>query len=123
MNDKFLEVMEHEGPVTIVGYRTCPSPVVSTWMSYIEVNISQKLMYIPAAGMHSIEKNISKEPDLLVTVGSKDVQGIQGSGAGFYVYGKGKFLDAGSSYNSLKNKFPWLRKVLQIKIEKIDQKI
>ncbi len=45
MNQKFLDVMAHEGPVTIVTINAHPASVVNTWMSYVKVDRSGKLLY------------------------------------------------------------------------------
>lgn len=123
MNSKFLEVLKHEGPVTIIAKNSQPLAVVSTWMSYIKVAADEKILYIPAAGMHSIENSFQNNNELLLTFGSKEVEGTEGPGAGFYVTGKGIFLDSGKIYNEFKNKFPWIRKVLQVNVTRIEQKI
>ena len=38
MNQKFLDVMNDEGPVTIVTINANPASVVNTWMSYVKVD-------------------------------------------------------------------------------------
>lgn len=35
MDQKFLDVMKHEGPATIVTINAQPAHVVNTWMSYV----------------------------------------------------------------------------------------
>lgn len=38
MDKKFLEVLQHEGPVTMITLKARPVNVVSTWMSYLKVD-------------------------------------------------------------------------------------
>ena len=80
MDQKFLDVMKHEGPATIVTINAQPAHVVNTWMSYVQV--TDKQLLIPAAGMHSIEQDFSTDNHVIITVGSKEVEGTQGPGAG-----------------------------------------
>ncbi|BAQ57663.1 hypothetical protein [Lactobacillus acetotolerans] len=123
MNQKFLDVMAHEGPVTIVTINAHPASVVNTWMSYVKVDQKNNALYIPAAGMHSIENDFKQDNTVLLTVGSKEVEGTEGPGAGFHITGKGSFLNDGPEYIEMKKKFPWIREVLKVNIDKIDQKI
>ncbi|WP_179395662.1 pyridoxamine 5'-phosphate oxidase family protein [Lacticaseibacillus absianus] len=121
MNEKFLEVLQHEGPVTIVTVNAHPASVVSTWMSYVTVQDGKLL--IPAAGMHSIEGDLPTDDQLVVTFGSKAVIGTVGPGAGFYVYGTGAFIDQGPDFDAKQAEFPWVTRVLVVTIDKIEQKI
>ena len=115
--------MAHEGPVTIVTINAHPASVVNTWMSYVKVDQKNNVLYIPAAGMHSIENDFKQDNTVLLTVGSKEVEGTEGPGAGFHITGKGSFLSDGPEYTEMKKKFSWIREVLKVNIDKIDQKI
>ncbi|WEV39889.1 pyridoxamine 5'-phosphate oxidase family protein [Lactobacillus sp. ESL0681] len=123
MDQKFLEVMKHEGPATIIALNAQPAGIVNTWMSYITIDQEDNQLYLPAAGMHSIEADFAEDNHVVITVGSKEVEGTAGPGAGFYIYGTGKFHAEGKYYDQLKAKFPWLRKILEVKIDRIEQKI
>ena len=123
MNQKFLDVMSDEGPVTIVTINANPASVVNTWMSYVKIDEKNNLLYIPAAGMHSIENDFAKDNHVLLTMGSKKVEGTAGPGAGFHVRGTGQFLAEGPEFDEMKKRFPWMREVLQVKIAQIEQKI
>ena len=123
MNQKFLDVMNDEGPVTIVTINANPASVVNTWMSYVKVDKANNCLYIPAAGMHSIENDFAQDNHVLLTMGSKKVEGTAGPGAGFHVKGTGKFLAEGPEFSEMQARFPWLREVLQVNIDQIEQKI
>ncbi|ETA74615.1 FMN-binding protein [Ligilactobacillus equi DPC 6820] len=122
-NEVFLQVMENEGPVTIITVNAQPASVVNTWMSYIKLDLANDNLYIPAAGMHSIEHDFEGDSTLTLTVGSKKVIGTEGPGAGFHIYGQGSFLENGAIFEEMKAKFPWIRKVLKVKVTDIQQKI
>ena len=71
MNQKFLDFMNQEGPVTIVTTNANPASVVNTWMSYIKSDKEKNCLYIPAAGMHSIENDFANDNHVLLARGSK----------------------------------------------------
>lgn len=123
MNETFLEVMRHEGAVTIISSsENAPGfHAVNTWNSYVQ--ISGDKLYIPAAGMHSVQQDIEKNNQVMLTVGSKEVIGTVGLGAGFHLYGTADFITEGPIFNEMKEKFPFLSRVLQITVTEIDQKI
>lgn len=87
MNRKFLEVMQYEGPVTIVTRYANPANIVNTWMSYVQVDQMNDVLYVPAAGMNSIESDFNTDNRVVIAVGSKEVEGTMGLGAGFHIYG------------------------------------
>lgn len=121
MNEKFLEVLQHEGPVTIITVNGNPAHVVNTWMSYITLKGGQ--LFIPAAGMHSIEQDFSQDNHVTLTFGSKEVEGTVGPGAGFHVHGTGEFVESGADFDAKKADFPWLTRLLVVSIDDVEQKI
>ena len=123
MNETFLEVMRHERAVTIISSsENAPGfHAVNTWNSYVQ--ISGDKLYIPAAGMHSVQQDIEKNNQVMLTVGSKEVIGTVGPGAGFHLHGTAEFITEGPIFNEMKEKFPFLSRVLQITVTEIDQKI
>ena len=121
MDQTFLDVMKHEGPVTIITVNGNPAHVVNTWMSYVTVTENELL--IPAAGMHSIEADFPKDNHLTLTVGSKEVRGTIEMGAGFHIHGTGQFVDSGAAFEMKKKEFPWLTRLLIVTIDDIEQKI
>ncbi|KRK72921.1 pyridoxamine 5'-phosphate oxidase family protein [Lacticaseibacillus nasuensis] len=121
MNEKFLEVLKHEGPVTIITVNAHPAHVVNTWMSYIDV--VGNTLTIPAAGMHSIEADFPTDNHVTLTFGSKAVEGTVGPGAGFHVHGTGRFVDSGVEFEAKKARFPWVTRLLIVNIDDIQQKI
>lgn len=121
MNDKLKAVLTHEGVVTIVTINAQPSSIVNTWMSYLTV--TDDYILAPAAGMRSIEHDFETDNTVTVTLGTKEVEGTQGPGAGFHIHGHGSFLDSGEEFDAKKAQFPWVRKVLKISIDDVEQKI
>lgn len=111
-NEKFKEVLNHEGALSITTWSNNNANVTNTWNSY--THISNDVLLIPAAGMTSTQKDISVNNKIKLTLGSKEVEGTIGMGAGFYLEGTARFLDDGDEYDMMKTKFPFLKRVLEV---------
>jgi hypothetical protein len=119
--EKFLQVLDHEGVVAIATQGADGFPhLVNTWNSYVQVTKDGYLL-VPAGGMHRTEKNISKNRAVLLTAGSREVDGKHGLGTGFLISGAGEFLGSGTEFETVKGKFPWARAVLNLTIKDITQ--
>ncbi|MCF7674639.1 MAG: hypothetical protein K9N23_18730 [Akkermansiaceae bacterium] len=54
-------------------------------------------------------------------LGSSQVEGLHGMGAGFLIKGKARFVMSGPDFDFMKEKFGWLRATLAITIETATQ--
>ncbi len=117
--DKFFEVVSHEGVVSIVTWTDEGADVSNTWNSYL--NVKENRILIPAAGMNKTQANIEKNPNVKLTVGSKEVMGKWAMGSSFLILGTAKFITSGEEFNSMKEKFPFLSRVLEINVSKVIQ--
>jgi hypothetical protein len=111
--DKLFHVLGHEGVVAIVTMGPNGPHVVNTWNSYIQLTEDEHLL-IPVGGMIQTEANVEKNPNLLMTVGTKEVEGFRGPGTGFLINGTAAFRASGRSFDVVKTKFPWIRAVLEV---------
>jgi hypothetical protein len=118
--EKLCEVLNHEGAAAIATQGENGPHLSNTWNSYIQVLESGTLLY-PAGGMKVTEANINKNSHVLLTVGSHDVEGFHGPGAGFRIEGNAAFLTTGPEYEMMKEKFPWARAAVKITIDTIVQ--
>lgn len=118
--EKLLEVLRQEG-VTAIGTVGPDGPhMVNTWNSYIQVTEDGRLL-IPAGGMLRTEDNVALNSKVLVTLGSKAVEGKRGPGTGFLIKGSAAFKPEGPEFDLLKGKFVWLRSALVITVESAEQ--
>ena len=117
--DKFFEVISHEGVVSIVTWTDEGADVSNTWNWYL--NVKENRILIPAAGMNKTQANIEKNPNVKLTVGSKEVMGKWAMGSGFLILGTAKFITSGEEFDLMKEKFPFLSRVLEITVSKIIQ--
>jgi len=76
---------------------------------------------IPAAGMIKTQKNIEENNDVKVTLGAREVMGYRSLGTGFSIEGTAKFLKSGSEFDQMKEKFPFLNRVLEITVKSAKQ--
>ena len=114
LNEKFYEVISKEGVVSITSWSGDNTHVVNTWNSYL-VTEGDKIL-IPAAGMRKTEKNIEKNNKVILTLGSKEVMGYRSMGTGFVVEGIAKYVYSGEKFDMMKEKFPFLSRVLEITV-------
>lgn len=122
INEKLVEVISHpsDGVVAIVTNGKDEPHVVNTWNSYIYVTNDDKLL-IPVGGMNRTEKNIADNNNVWLTIGNREVQGKMNKGTGFSIKGTAKFLKNGTEFEMIKEKYNWIRAVLEVTIEKAVQ--
>lgn len=115
LSEKFYEVLKYEGVVSIVSWGNGDANITNTWNSYL-VAKDNKIM-LPAAGMNSTEKDVNVNNRVKVTLGAREVMGYNNyQGTGFLIEGTAEFVESGEDYEMMKEKFPFLRKVLEISV-------
>lgn len=120
--EKLLEVLKKDGVVAIATLGPEGPHMVNTWNSYIRVAEDGRLL-IPAGYFHRTEANIAANDQVLVTLGSSKVPGLNGPGTGFLIKGTASFLAAGPEFESVKARFGWARAALAIAIDSATQTI
>jgi len=119
--EKLLEILKQEGVVAIATSGEDGPHLTNTWNSYIRISSSGQLL-IPAGRMRETEANIAHDPNVLMTLGSRMVDGLRGKpGAGFLIRGKAVFLTSGPDYDLMKAAFSWQRATLAVTIESATQ--
>ena len=112
--EKFHEVLNHEGVVSITSWGQDEPHVTNTWNSYLVVTEDERIL-IPAAGLRSTEKDVNINNRVKVTFGSKEVLGFNDyQGTGFLVEGTARFIDSGLEFEMMREKFPFANRVLEI---------
>ena len=115
LTEKFFEVLNHEGVVSIVTCANNEAHVVNTWNSYLIIVEGNKIL-IPAAAMIKTEENVNVNPKVKLTLGSKEVIGYQYPGTGFLIEGTAKFLEDGDNFKMMKEKCPFLTRTLEVTV-------
>jgi hypothetical protein len=120
--EKVKEILNHEGVVAIATQGKDGPHLINTWHSYVQLTATGNLL-IPAGGMKRTEENLLKDNRIVATLGSREVTGMRGPGAGFFINGTAKLLISGNQYDLVKEKFPWARATLEITINSVEQTI
>jgi hypothetical protein len=111
--EKLQEILKQDGIVAIATSGQDGPHMVNTWNSYIRISADGRLL-IPAGYMHRTEANITFNPEVLLTLGSRKVHGLHGPGAGFLIKGRAEFITSGPDFDLLKSKFDGLRATLAV---------
>lgn len=120
LSEKFLEVISHEGVVSIMSWGSEPH-LVNTWNSYLIITDDERIL-IPAYGFRKTQKNIMINDKVKLALGSKDVLGYKDyPGTGFIVEGTASYIESGAEYDMMKAKFSFLTRVFEVKVEKAKQ--
>ena len=120
LSEKFLEVIKHEGVVSIMSWGVEPH-LVNTWNSYLVVTEDERIL-IPAYGFRKTEKNVNVNNKVKIAMGSKEVLGYKDyPGTGFMIEGTARYIESGEEYDIMKSKFSFLTRVLEITVDKAKQ--
>ena len=120
LSEKFLDVIKHEGVVSIMSWGVEPH-LVNTWNSYLVVTEDERIL-IPAYGFRVTQKNVDVNNKVKISLGSKEVLGFNDyQGTGFIVEGTARYFEAGEEYNMMKAKFSFLTRVLEITVDSAKQ--
>lgn len=120
LSEKFLEVLQHEGVVSIMSWGVEPH-IVNTWNSFIVITDDERIL-IPAYGFRKTEKNVNVNNKVKLALGSKEVLGYKDyQGTGFIVVGTARYISEGGEYDMMKKKFPFLTRVFEVTVDSAKQ--
>jgi hypothetical protein len=120
LSEKFLEVVKHEGVVSIMSWGVEPH-LVNTWNSYLVVTEDERIL-IPAYGFRKTQKNVEANNKVKLSLGSKEVMGYNDyQGTGFLIDGTASYIESGDEYDMMKRKFSFLTRVLEITVDNAKQ--
>lgn len=121
LTEKFMDVLKNEGVVSIVTWVDNSPHIVNTWNSFMIVTEDNRIL-IPAYAMRKTEKNLEINPNFKMSLGAKDVSGYNDyPGTGFIVEGTGNFIESGSEFEMMKEKFSFLTRVLELSVKSSKQ--
>jgi predicted pyridoxine 5'-phosphate oxidase superfamily flavin-nucleotide-binding protein len=118
--EKLKEIMMKDGVVAIATLGSDGPHMVNTWNTYLRISQDDRL-FIPAGYMHKTEANLAHNPEVLITLGSRAVEGLHGTGAGFLIKGQARFVTSGPDFDFMKATFSWLRAPLAVTIDTATQ--
>lgn len=121
-DEKFMTVVSKEGVVSIVSCSDGEAHVVNTWNSYLAFPGENRIL-IPVFGMRKTEGKVVKNNNVLLTLGTKEVEGKMGPGTGYLIKGTAKFLKSGQEFDMMKQRFSWVNRVLEVTVSSVKQTI
>lgn len=122
LSKKIYEVIQHEGVVSVTSWGSNNKPNVRcTWNSYLRVTEDERIL-APIAGFTSIQADVAKNDQVILTLGSREVEGFNNyQGTGFLLEGRACFVDSGNEFEQMKVEFPFMNKLLEITVESAKQ--
>ena len=121
-DERFMTVVSKEGVVAIVSCSDDEAHVVNTWNSYL-VFPGENRMLIPVYGMRKTQKKVEKNNNVLLTLGTKEIEGKMGPGTGYLISGTARFMNSGPEFDLMKQKFSWANRVLEVTVSSVKQTI
>lgn len=121
-DERFMTVVSKEGVVSIVSCSDDEAHVVNTWNSYLAFPGENRIL-IPVYGMRKTQKKVEKNQNVLLTLGTKEVEGKMGPGTGYLIKGIAKFMKSGPEFDTMKQKFSWANRVLEVTVSSVNQTI
>lgn len=116
LSGKFFDVIKCEGVVSIVSWGNEEPHVANTWNSYLVVTEDGRIL-IPAYGLRKTQRNVTANNKVKLTLGTREVLGYKDyQGTGFLIEGTAKYLESGSEYDMMKEKFSFLSRVLEVTV-------
>lgn len=119
-DDRFRQVITKEGIVAIVSCAENEAHVVNTWNTYLVIPEDGRL-FIPAWKMRKTEKKTLQNNKVLLTIGTKEMDGRMGPGTGYLLEGTARFIDSGPDFDTMKKKFSFLTRVLEVTVTSMKQ--
>lgn len=120
ISETMQAVLKQDGVVAIATVGPDGPHMVNTWNAYVRISEDGRLL-IPAGYFHKTEANIASNNQVLLTMGSSKVQGLNGPGTGFLIKGKAAFVTEGPDFDLIKSRFSWARATLAVTIESAKQ--
>ena len=123
LSEKFKEVIRHEGVVSVVSWGEGEPHVVNTWNSYLVITEDERIL-IPVYGFRKTEKNVYVNNRIKLTLGSREVLGYKDyQGTGFLINGTARFINSGSEFDMMKEKYSFPNRGLEVTVISIKQTI
>lgn len=118
----FLATLGKEGVAPIVTWSGGEPHLAATWNSYIHRTDDDKLL-IPVMGMQTTQENLAANNRVKMIIGSKEVMGKFGPGAGFLLDGTAKMIREGKDLDMMQKRFNWANCLMEVTVTKITQTV
>lgn len=120
--DIFLKTLDKEGVAPIVTWNDREPHLAATWNSYIHRSGDGRML-IPVMGMQTTQDNIAANNRVKMVIGSKEIQGKFGPGAGFLLEGTARVIREGQELAMMRKRFEWANCLLEVTVTQITQTV
>lgn len=121
-DENFLTTLGKEGVAPIVTWSAGEPHLAATWNSYIHRTEGGKLL-IPVLGMKTTQENIAANNRVKMVIGSKEVTGKYGPGAGFLLEGQARVIREGKELDMMRERFAWANCLIEVTVTQITQTV
>ena len=122
LTEIFLNTLSKEGVAPIVTWSDTEPHLAATWNSYIHKTEEGKLL-IPVMGMKTTQDNIAANNRVKMVIGSKEIAGKFGPGAGFLLEGSARVINEGKELTMMRERFNWANCLIEVTITQLTQTI
>lgn len=117
IDDAVKAVLSRESSAALVTTGAAGPHLVATWNSYITLLDDQTLTF-PAGGMRTTQANVEAGSPVQLIIGSRD---DAGKGTGFLLTGRADFQTGTPVHDQLKERFPWCRAAVVLRLDQIEK--
>ena len=121
-DETFLTTLSKEGVAPIVTWNEGEPHLAATWNSYIHKTEDNKLL-IPVMGMKTTQDNLAANNRVKMVIGSKEVAGKYGPGAGFLLEGTARIIREGKELAMMRERFNWANCLIEVTLTQVTQTI
>ena len=93
------------------------------WGSYMKIDESGQTLLFPLGRFQRTEQNLRTDPRIQIMAASHKVQGTRSPGQGCVIDGTGEILAAGEYVDLVREKFPWARGALVVRVGAIETQL
>ncbi|MFO0753729.1 MAG: pyridoxamine 5'-phosphate oxidase family protein [Thermodesulfovibrionales bacterium] len=121
IDEKCREVLEKTEWVAIATAGPDGPHLAATWGGYVRaMGIGDgATIVIPAGGYATTGENLKRDNRVELLIASRQVQGNLGAGKGYRLTGTGEVQTEGPLAEKVKEKFPWARGALVIRMHEV----
>lgn len=120
--ETFMETLGKEGVAPLVTWSGAEPHLAATWNSYLHRTEDGRFL-IPVLGMKTTQDNIAANNRVKMVIGSKEVMGKFGPGAGFLLEGTARVLREGKELDGMRERFEWANCVIEVTVTQVTQTV
>ena len=117
------EVCEATEYVTIVTNGPGGPHLAGHWGNYMRIVEPGEVVVFPLGRFQRTEQNLRADGRIKLMVASRKVQGTRSPGQGCVIDGTGEIVTAGEYVDLVREKFPWSRGALVVRVGAIETQL